>query len=245
MWVVRCSCFACCCRQFLSRVDVCLNLSNFSENRIWECRFFVQNCMHATKSRVFPFTFAHCPSFLRTAYGNAVFSYLKLHAFDKSVLFFCSLLLPALVSENRWWKCRVFSIWTCLHVINVSCFMFVLAPWGFGRLCKALGMVWESLGCFGRGFGRLWDALGEVVEGFWGFWKALGSSGRLWESLQGFARLWEACGGFGRFLDVSPFVRSFEGLWRLWQALRGLRLWEFLAQMWYVPHWVRGSIIFR
>ena len=170
---------------------------------------------------------------LNPVHGNVVFSRSKLHALHKSLVFFRSLLLPAVanlmfcvffcmfctsvcdsvlmccslwqaVPESSWyfnailrcflravygnvvffyggcwqvcdvlmqfyrvcWKpfmgMSYFLVQKCTHVTKVSClsthFPFVLAPWGFARLCKAfggIGSLWEALGWFGR----VWKAL--------------------------------------------------------------------------------------
>ena len=71
------------------------------------------------------------------------------------------------------------------HVTKVSCFSvhlpFVLAPWGFARLCEAfggIGSLWDGLEGFGR-LCRLWG----VLWGYAQFWEAWKSFGRLWEVL--------------------------------------------------------------
>ena len=76
------------------------------------------------------------------------------------------------------------------HVIKVSWFFvhlpFVLAPWGFARLCEAFG----GFGGFCEAMGSF-DRRGEALRGlgrFYRLWKALSCFGRFW--------LWKALGSF-------------------------------------------------
>ena len=79
------------------------NFIVFSVSRLWDRRVlsFKVVCM-SKRCRVFPFTFVHCPSFLRTAYGNVVFFNAKLFACDKCVIFFHLILLPGALDGFGW-----------------------------------------------------------------------------------------------------------------------------------------------
>ena len=90
------------------------------------------------------------------------------------------------VCWNPFMEMSCFRVQKCIPGTIVSCFSddfpSVLAPWGFERLCEALGGIgrlWEALGGFGRlcrlckvlwGFGRLcWavsESLREALGGF-------------------------------------------------------------------------------
>ena len=81
---------------------------------------------------------------LNPAYGNVVFSRSKLHALHKSLVFFRSLLLPAVANL-------------------MFCVFFPVRAWAQGSLLVGPKGVWGSAPCL-RGAGGLILCAGAVVE---------------------------------------------------------------------------------